>query len=120
MSQPEERELAIQVIGCMVEVLADEEGNIDQKCFEKIFNACIKAVIVAAKVGDQALMGMEQSLQAVVTPLLLGGKQKLTYDPICTKVGWHPSESFKKDFKDGLLDKIKSSFPLVRHHIFQC
>jgi hypothetical protein len=28
-------------------------------------------------------------------------------------VGWQPPESFQKDFKDGLLDKINNTFPLV-------
>jgi hypothetical protein len=34
---------------------------------------------------------------------------------VCIKEGWQPSETFQKDFKDGLLDKIKNAFPLVRH-----
>jgi hypothetical protein len=63
----DERELAIQVIGCIVEALADEDGNINQSCFEKIFNACIKALIVGAKVGDHALTGMQQALSQVGT-----------------------------------------------------
>jgi hypothetical protein len=29
-------------------------------------------------------------------------------------VSWQPTESFQLDFKDGLLDKIKNAFPLVR------
>jgi hypothetical protein len=61
----EQSQLAIQVIGCMVEVLADDDGNIDQKCFDKIFTACIKAVIVAMKVGDQALLILQQTLGQV-------------------------------------------------------
>jgi Ca2+-binding EF-hand superfamily protein len=36
-----------------------------------------------------------------------------------TKVGWQPSESFQKDFKDGLLDKIKITFPLVSKGLFR-
>ncbi len=63
----EQNELAIQVIGCMVEVLADDDGNIDQKCFEKIFVACIKAAIVTMKVGDQALVLLQQALGQVGT-----------------------------------------------------
>ncbi len=59
--------LAIQVIGCMVEVLADNDGNINQKSFEKIFKACIKAVIVGMKVGDQALAVLQQALGQVGT-----------------------------------------------------
>mmetsp|Transcript_34654 Transcript_34654/g.72669 ORF Transcript_34654/g.72669 Transcript_34654/m.72669 type:complete len:769 (-) Transcript_34654:316-2622(-) len=94
----EQSELAIQVIGCMVEVLADDDGNIDQKCFEKIFIACIKAVIVGMKVGDQALVILQQALG---------------------QVGWQPTESFQKDFKDGLLDKIKNAFPLVSKGLFR-
>ncbi len=61
----EEREVAIQIIGCMVDALADEKGNIDQRCFEKIFNACIKSVIAGARVGDQALMTMQQATSKV-------------------------------------------------------
>jgi hypothetical protein len=61
----DQNELVIQVIGCMVEVLADDDGNINQKCFDKIFTACIKAVIVAMKVGDQALAAMQQALDQV-------------------------------------------------------
>jgi hypothetical protein len=61
----EQSQLAIQVIGCMVEALADDDGNIDQKCFEKIFTACIKAVIVGMKVGDQALAVLQQGLGQV-------------------------------------------------------
>jgi hypothetical protein len=59
-------ELAIEVIGCMVEVLADDDGNIDQKCFEKVFTACLKAVVVTMKVGDQALLIMQQVLSQVI------------------------------------------------------
>jgi hypothetical protein len=62
-----EKEIAIQVIGCMVEVLADDDGKIDLKCFEKIFTACIKAVIVGLRVGDQALMVLQQMLSEVGT-----------------------------------------------------
>jgi hypothetical protein len=68
----DERQLAIQVIGFMVEALADENGNIDQKCFEKVFNACVKSVIISARVGDHALMAMKQALSQVAqktTPL---------------------------------------------------
>ncbi len=61
----EQNQLAIEVIGCMVEVLADDDGNIDQKCFDKIFNACIKAVLVGMKVGDQALAILQQALGQV-------------------------------------------------------
>ncbi len=60
-----EQSHAIQVIGCMLEVLADDDGNIDQKCFEKIFIACMKAVIVVMKVGDQALVILQQALGQV-------------------------------------------------------
>ena len=67
MSSSEQSQLAIQVIGCMVEALADDDGNIDQKCFEKIFTACIKAVIVGLKVGDQALAILQQGLGQVGT-----------------------------------------------------
>ncbi len=65
----DQNQVAIHVIGCMVEVLADEDGNIDQKCFEKIFTACIKAVIVGMKVGDQALVLFQQALAPVCTVL---------------------------------------------------
>ncbi len=68
MSNPQpQNELAIEVIGCMVEVLADDDGNIDQKCFDKIFNACIKAVVAGLKVGDQALAILQQALGQVST-----------------------------------------------------
>jgi hypothetical protein len=33
------------------------------------------------------------------------------------KVGWQPTDRFKKNFKDGLLDKIKIAFPLVCYNI---
>ncbi len=61
----EQSQLAVQVIGCMVEALADDDGNIDQKCFEKIFTACVKAVLVGLKVGDQALAILQQGLGQV-------------------------------------------------------
>ena len=61
----EENQIAIQVIGCMVEVLADDDGNIDQKCFDKIFTACTKAVLVGMRVGDQALAILQQALGQV-------------------------------------------------------
>jgi hypothetical protein len=66
MSSEDSCKLAIQVISCMVEILADDEGRIDQKCFEKICAACIKAVIVGFKVGDQALNLMKQVLSVVL------------------------------------------------------
>jgi hypothetical protein len=47
-------DIAIEVIGCLVEVVADDEGRIDLKCFEKIVNACVKSLLVGARVGDQA------------------------------------------------------------------
>ena len=43
-------ELGIQLIGSLVEVIADDECRIDMKCFEKICNAFVKEVIVALKV----------------------------------------------------------------------
>ncbi len=69
MSSAQSSELAIQVIGCMVEILADDEGRIDLKCFEKICNACIKAVIVGMKVSDQALVLLQQVLREVFSIL---------------------------------------------------
>jgi hypothetical protein len=36
-------------------VVADDEGRIDLKCFEKIVNACVKSLLVGARVGDQAV-----------------------------------------------------------------
>jgi hypothetical protein len=66
----DDRELAIQVIGFMVEALANEDGNIDQKCFEKIFNACMKSAIVGAGVGDHAWMVIQQALIQVHEPSL--------------------------------------------------
>ena len=60
-----DNELAIQVIGCMIEVLADDDGKIDMKGFEKIFNACVKAVLISAKVGDQAAAALKQILSQV-------------------------------------------------------
>ncbi len=50
----------------MVKALADDEGKIDLKCFEKVFTACIKAVVVGMKVGDQALLVLQQALGQVV------------------------------------------------------
>jgi hypothetical protein len=41
------------LIGCLVEIVADDEGRIDLKCFEKIVNACVKSVLVGLRVGDQ-------------------------------------------------------------------
>jgi hypothetical protein len=55
MSNEENVELKSQVIGCLIEALADEEGKIDQGSFNKIFNACVKAFLIAAKVPDQAV-----------------------------------------------------------------
>ena len=65
MSYEEQSQLITEVIGCLIEALADEEGRIDPKCFEKICNACIKAALVAAKVGDQAVAILKQVLQQV-------------------------------------------------------
>ena len=65
MSFVENAELGANVIGCLIEVLADDEGRIDPKCFEKICNACIKAVLIAAKVGDSAVTALKQSLVQV-------------------------------------------------------
>ncbi len=50
-----DNEIAIEVIGCLVEIVADDDGRIDLKCFEKIVNACVKSVLVGARVGDQAI-----------------------------------------------------------------
>ncbi len=57
----------VEVISCMVEVLADEDGKIDQKCFEKIFVACLKTLCVAMKVGDLTLAALKQVLCQVDT-----------------------------------------------------
>jgi hypothetical protein len=65
----EKNQLAIEVIGCMVEVLADDDGNIDQKCFDKIFNSCIKAILVGMKVGDLALAALKRALGQVCIQL---------------------------------------------------
>ncbi len=61
----EQNRIAIQVIGCMVEVLTDDDGNINQKSFDKIFTACTKAVLVGMNVGDQALAILQQALGQV-------------------------------------------------------
>ncbi len=58
-------ELTIQMIGCMVEAFADDDGNIDMKCFEKIFNACVKALLVSFKVGDSAVEALKQVMVQV-------------------------------------------------------
>jgi hypothetical protein len=50
-----DNEIAIEVIGCLIEVVADEDGRINLKCFEKIFNACVKSLLVGARVGDLAV-----------------------------------------------------------------
>ncbi len=48
-----ESQVTIELIGCLVEVVADDEGRIDLKCFEKIINACVKSVIIGLRIGDQ-------------------------------------------------------------------
>ena len=58
-------EYLVQITSCLVEALADEDGRIDLKCFEKICNAFIKAVLVAGKVGDQAVIALKQVFQQV-------------------------------------------------------
>jgi hypothetical protein len=58
-------ELIVQITGCLVEALADDEGRIDMKCFEKICNALIKAGFIAGRVGDLAVNTLKQILQQV-------------------------------------------------------
>ena len=102
----------------MVEVLADDNGNINQKCFDKIFTACIKA-------GDESRRSAVSRLAASTrsgtvrhsSSKLIRNDDTLISEPRCTKVGWKPTESFQKDFKDGLLDKNFNAFPLVRQPV---
>ena len=66
MSNEENVELKSQVIGCLIEAFADEEGKIDQKGFNKIFNACVKAFLIAKKVPDEAAALVKQILVKVI------------------------------------------------------
>ena len=52
----------MQVIGCLVEALADDDGKIDIKCFEKVCNAGIKAAFVSYKVGDEVIGKLKEAL----------------------------------------------------------
>ena len=45
-------EIAIELVGCLVDVVADDQGNIALKDFEKIFNACVKSVLIAGQVAE--------------------------------------------------------------------
>jgi hypothetical protein len=66
MSNEENVELKSQVIGCLIEAFADEEGKIDQKGFNKIFNACVKAFLIAKKVPDEAVALVKLILVQVI------------------------------------------------------
>lgn len=61
-------ETAIEVIACLVEVVADDDGRIDLKCFERIFNACVKSLLVGARVGDQAVALLKSIAGQVAFP----------------------------------------------------
>jgi hypothetical protein len=61
----EQIELTNQIIGCLIDALADDEGRIDMKCFEKICNALIKAGFVAGKVGDLAVNALKDIFRQV-------------------------------------------------------
>ncbi len=50
-----DKQIAIELIGFLVETVADDEGKVDLKCFKKIVNACVKSLLVSAEVGDQAV-----------------------------------------------------------------
>ena len=63
-----DNEIAIELIRCLVEVVADDDGRIDLKCFEKIFNACVKSVLVGARVGDQAVVLLKSFAGQVACP----------------------------------------------------
>jgi hypothetical protein len=56
----EQIELTVQLTGSLVEALADDEGRIDMKCFEKICNALIKALFIVGKVGDHAVQALKE------------------------------------------------------------
>ena len=62
----EDSAVAIQLLGCMVDALADETGKIDPQCFEKICNACVRAVLISMKVGDKAAVILKRILQQVL------------------------------------------------------
>ncbi len=58
-------EMTMQVIGCLVEALADDDGKIDMKCFEKVCNAGIKAAFESSKIGDQLVGNLREALKEV-------------------------------------------------------
>ena len=70
MSNEENVELKSQVIGCLIEAFADEEGKIDQKGFNTIFNACVKAFLIAKKVPDEAVALVKLILVQVIPHVL--------------------------------------------------
>ena len=51
-------------------MIADDDGRIDLKCFEKIVNACVKSVLIGARVGDQAVALLKSFAGAVAFPLI--------------------------------------------------
>jgi hypothetical protein len=65
-----DNEIGIEVIGCLIEVIADDDGRIDLKCFEKIVNACVKSVLISARVGDQAVALLKSFAGAVAFPFI--------------------------------------------------
>jgi hypothetical protein len=110
-------ESTIQITAALVEALADDEGQIDIKCFEKICNAFIKASFIAGNVGDHAADALKQILQQVGPISQIGlAMHSRCHDiiNICLQVQHEPSEDFLKDFKDRLLKAIKNAVPLVR------
>ena len=92
--QFDKAELSIELIGCLVEAIADDENRIDQKCFEKIFNSCVKALLITMKVDSI----IKSSLQA-----------------FC-----NVSDVFLTKFTEELMKRSKNSFPLVRMFYLFC
>jgi hypothetical protein len=108
-----DNEIAIKVIGCLIEMLANDEGNIDLKCFEKIFNACVKSLLEGAQVGDQAVALLKSFAGQVAFLRILGICSVRNMFGVSNQIKWEPADVFITDFKTTLLAKSQNAFPLV-------
>jgi hypothetical protein len=77
MSSPE---IAIEVVGCLIEIVCDEQGNISPKDFDKIFNACLKSILIAGQVADKAVDAFRALAAQVWIASFLKRRQMISHD----------------------------------------
>ena len=107
----EQADLSVEVIGCLVEAIADDEDRIDQKCFEKICNAFVKALLITMKVDVKIRDFLKDAALQVGNIVYIDAINAMMNTYLQAKSDLN--EDFFNKFTEELLKKTKNAFPLV-------